>query len=100
MIIPPPPYDPHGGYPVPTLEMTAQAPLPPHNGYAPLQAEVYRLMDIIINSVYSNKDIFLRELISNASDALDKIRFLVLTYKEVLGEGDDTKFEILVRMGV
>ncbi|RZC58956.1 hypothetical protein C5167_006259 [Papaver somniferum] len=37
----PPPYDPHGGYPVPPLEMTAQAPLPPHNGYAPLQLIAY-----------------------------------------------------------
>ncbi|KAK2639173.1 hypothetical protein Ddye_026968 [Dipteronia dyeriana] len=46
----------------------------------------------------SNKDIVLRELISNAFDALDKIRLLSQTDKEVLGEGDDAKLEIQIKL--
>ncbi|MDG2334889.1 MAG: molecular chaperone HtpG [Myxococcota bacterium] len=48
------------------------------------QAEVKKLLDLMIHSLYSNKDVFLRELISNASDALDRLRFEGLTQAELL----------------
>ena len=60
------------------------------------QAEVNRLMDILINSLYSNKDVFLRELISNSADALDKIRFLSLTDKSQVGQGSQADLDIRI----
>jgi molecular chaperone HtpG len=58
------------------------------------QAEVRQLLKLMIHSLYSNKEIFLRELISNASDAADKLRFEALAAPELLG--DDAEFGIRV----
>lgn len=60
------------------------------------EAEVSRLMEIIIHSLYTDRSIFMRELISNAGDALDKLRYKSLTNKEELG--DNAKLDIRVKV--
>jgi len=57
-------------------------------------ADVSRLMDIIINSLYTKKEVFIRELISNASDALDKCRFIAVSDPEFLGATPDLEIMI------
>ncbi len=59
------------------------------------QAEVSRLLDIVAHSLYSEKEIFLRELISNASDACDRLRHAALTQSDLLG--DDSTFKIRLK---
>src|SRR5246500_5060511 len=61
----------------------------------PFQAEVSELLHLMVHSVYSETDIFLRELISNASDACDKLRYEAIAKPELIGEGDAPKIRII-----
>jgi molecular chaperone HtpG len=61
----------------------------------PFEAEVGRVLDLVINSLYQHRDIFLRELISNASDACDRLRYASLTEPRLLG--DDPHLNIVIK---
>jgi len=59
-------------------------------------AEVGKILNLVIHSLYTNKDIFLRELISNASDAIDKLRYLAVTDQALLENDSDYKIKIII----
>ncbi|QOZ55315.1 molecular chaperone HtpG [Bradyrhizobium sp. CCBAU 53338] len=61
----------------------------------PFQAEVSELLHLMVHSVYSETDIFLRELVSNASDACDKLRYEAIANPGLLGEGDELKIRVI-----
>ena len=61
----------------------------------PFQAEVAELLNLMVHSVYSETDIFLRELISNASDALDKLRYEAISKPELMEAGGEPKIRIV-----
>src|SRR5882757_73690 len=60
----------------------------------PFQAEVQQVLGLVINSLYTHKEVFLRELVSNASDALDKARFLSLTRKDAAEQVGEPRISI------
>lgn len=77
-------------------EVVEAAPYTPPEGSESFEfeAEVSRMLDIVINSLYTNKEVFLRELISNASDALDKIRFMAIKKPELMDEKEELEIKI------
>ena len=63
------------------------------------KAEIAEMLDLVVNSLYSKKEIFLRELISNASDAIDRAKYLGLTEKELVADNPDWRVTISVDKG-
>src|SRR5438445_9474352 len=72
-----------------TLDTAPETTAEPRAETRNFQAEVSRLLDIVAHSLYSEKEIFLRELISNASDACDRLRYAALTEPALAGEGSN-----------
>lgn len=78
--------------------MSAQEKMDQTNNTHEFKAEVSRLLGIVTNALYSNKDIFLRELISNASDACDKLRYEAISNPELLNGQSDFAIDLSVDM--
>jgi molecular chaperone HtpG len=72
----------------------AAAPPPPGAVELPFQAEVQQVLGLVINSLYANSEVFLRELVSNGSDALDRARFLALTRQDVAEQAGELAISI------
>ncbi|KAJ1613703.1 heat shock protein 90 [Cryptosporidium canis] len=82
--------------PAPIIELTSddEVTIQKTSESYEFQTEVSRLMDIIINSLYSQKDVFLRELLSNSADALEKARFISVTDDSFLGEQHELEIRV------
>src|SRR5687768_14173411 len=73
--------------------MTQTTPAPQRLEF---KTELKQLLDLIVHSLYTKKEIFLRELISNAADAIDKVRFQSLTDHDLLEDNSDWKINIVL----
>ncbi|HEX7670257.1 MAG TPA: ATP-binding protein, partial [Polyangiaceae bacterium] len=88
---------PTSGTPEPVTPPTPSTPGQTGSGKEThrFQAEVTRVLGLVIHSLYKNPEVFLRELVSNASDALDKLRFRAVTEPGLLPEGEKLRVRIV-----
>jgi molecular chaperone HtpG len=77
--------------PMDDASTAAPEPLTTHR----FEADVNQVLSLVVNSLYSNKEIFLRELVSNASDALDKLRFEAITRPDLLADDPELKIRLI-----
>ncbi|MFO0615603.1 MAG: molecular chaperone HtpG [Polyangiaceae bacterium] len=78
----------------PVAEAPAELPKDEGAESLPFQAEVQKVLTLVINSLYTNKEVFLRELVSNAADALDKGRFFQLTHEDAQKQVGEPRIQI------